>query len=185
MSALYYRLPFALAASLSLPLSACGGHSAKAPPPVAGVRVAANDEKGIDTDATIWTVLGIAKKHPRAEPGPKTGPGVNPILWQSAHDALDFVKFSAEDPLTGVMVSDWFSPAGRPNERFKVTVFIVSRVLRSDSLNVRVRRQVAGSDGAWADVEPDPKLDSQLETAILKRSRELRREWFPNEAEYE
>ncbi|HEV2302060.1 MAG TPA: DUF3576 domain-containing protein [Stellaceae bacterium] len=182
MSALYYRLPFVAAASLSLALAACGSNSAKAPAPAGVQRVAANEPHELDTDATIWTVLGIAHEHPHAEPGPKTGPGVNPILWQASHDTLDFVKFSAEDPKTGVMVSHWYSPAGRPNERFKITVFIVSRVLRTDSLNVRVRRQVRGPTGDWADARADLTIDSALDTAILRRARELRHAWFPNEA---
>jgi hypothetical protein len=180
MSALYYRLPLAAAASLSLALAACGSDTAKAP--AAPQRVAANDSQGIDTDATIWTVLGLAKEHPHAEPGPKTGPGVNPILWQAAHDTLDFVKFSAEDPQTGIMVSHWYSPQGRPNERFKITVFIVNRVLRTDSLTVRVRRQVRSPQGGWTDAQPDLKINSALDTAILRRARELRHEWFPDEA---
>lgn len=180
MSALYYRLPFVLAASLSLTLAACGSQSAKAPADVR--QVATNEEKGIDTDATIWTVLGISSEHPRQEPGPKTGPGVNPILWQSAHDTLDFVKFSAEDPQTGVMVSNWYSPEGRPNERFRITVFILNRVLRTDSLNVRVRRQLRSPQGNWADAQADLKIDSALDAAILRRARQLRHEWFPNEA---
>jgi hypothetical protein len=181
MSALYYRLPLVVAASLSLTLTACssGSQSAKAPSNVR--QVAANDDDGLDTDATIWTVLGIAKEHPHQEPGPKTGPGVNPILWQAAHDTLDFVKFEAQDPATGVMVSHWFSPEGRPNERFRVSVFITSRVLRTDSLSVRVRRQIRSPAGAWADAEPDTKLNSQLDAAILRRAREVRRQWFPSE----
>jgi hypothetical protein len=180
MSALYYRLPLALAASLSLALAACGSDGANGP--AGPQRVAANESQGIDTDATIWTVLGLAREHPHEEPGPKTGPGVNPILWQAAHDTLDFVKFSAEDPMTGVMVSHWYSPAGRPNERFKVSVFIVNRVLRADSLAVRVRRQVRSPQGEWADAQADLKIDSELDAAILRRARELRHLWFPNEA---
>jgi hypothetical protein len=185
MSALYYRLPFALAASLSLTLAACssGSQSAKAPADVR--QVASNSNDGIDTDATIWTLLGLASEHPHQEPGPKTGRGVNPILWQAAHDTLDFVKFSAEDPATGVMESHWFSPAGRPEERFKVTVFITSRVLRTDSLSVRVRRQTRSPAGTWVDAEPDMKLNSQLEAAILRQASILRRKWFPHEEEHE
>lgn len=183
MSALYYRLPVALAASLSLTLAACGSQSAKAPSSVR--QVASNEDAGLDTDATIWTMLGIAKEHPREEPGPKTGPGVNPVLWQAAHDTLAFVKFESEEPATGVMVSDWFSPAGRPNERFKVTVFITSRVLRTDALAVRVSRQVRSPEGAWVDAQADMKLNSELDAAILRRAREVRRQWFPNEVEIE
>ena len=55
----------------------------------------------IDTEATIWTMLGLAKKESQRNPGPQTGSTVSPILWQAALDTLDFVKFVSEDPLAG------------------------------------------------------------------------------------
>lgn len=203
MSPLHYRLSVALAASLSLALAACGASppatpQASAAPPVspapqanaapraggspqnpANVKPVAADAPGdIDTESTIWTVLGLAKKQSVHQPGPHTGNTVSPILWQAALDTLDFTTFSSQDPLTGELVTDWYSPKEKPNERYKVNVFILSRMLRSDAVAVTVERQQQSAEGQWADSPIDRKVDDDLETAILRRAGQLKREWM-------
>ena len=44
----------------------------------------------MDTEATIWTMLGLAKKEAQQDPGPQTGSTVSPILWQATLDTLEF-----------------------------------------------------------------------------------------------
>jgi Domain of unknown function (DUF3576) len=187
MSVIQYRLSVAFAVSFSLALAAC----AAAPPverasPSAGqpgaldAQKAASNESGeIDTEATIWTVLGLAKKESVKDPGPQTGKTVSPILWQAAHDTLDFVKYASEDPLTGSIVTDWYSPADKPNERFRVNVFILSRALRSDSITVTVDRQERAANGQWAETTIARQVETDLENAILSRARQLKRAWAP------
>lgn len=131
----------------------------------------------MDTEATLWTVLGLAKKGSVKEPGPQTGRTVSPILWQAAHDTLDFVKYTSEDPLTGSIVTDWYSPPGKPDERFRINVFILSRALHSDSLTVTVDRQVLGASGEWTETTIARQVETDLETAILDRARQLKRAW--------
>ena len=104
----------------------------------------------MDTEATIWTVLGIAKK-PSREVGPRTGAGVSPILWQATLDTLSFVEMDAADPMAGLAVTNWYSPKGKPNERLRVTVFIQARALRSDSIVVTVERQTRARRSGWQD----------------------------------
>ncbi len=181
MWAIHYRLSVALAASLSLALAAC----ASAPP--AGVtsnpatpvtaQQAASDPDEIDTDATIWTVLGLAKKRSYRQPGPQTGSTVSPILWQATLDTLDFVKFASQDPLGGSLVTDWYSPPDKPNERMRINVFILARDLRSDSLAVTVDRQELSATGQWVDTTIARKVEDDLETTILHRARQLKRAW--------
>jgi uncharacterized protein DUF3576 len=186
MYAAHYRLSAALAASLSLALTACGSSppaakasAAGSAPGVANVQPAAKDPPGeIDTEATIWTVLGLAKEGSQHQPGPQTGNTVSPILWQAAHDTLNFVKFSSEDPLTGLLVTDWYSPQDKPNERYKISVFVLSRELRSDSLAVTVDRQVRSATGQWVATTIARKVEDDLETAILRRAGQLKRAWL-------
>ncbi len=188
MSATHYRASFLLAASLSLALAAC---TASPPAEQAGERLggqasatetqqaSSSEPEDIDTEATIWTVLGLAKKESVKDPGPQTGRTVSPILWQAAHDTLDFVKYASEDPLTGSIVTDWYSPPGNPNIRYRVNVFILSRALRSDSLTVTVDRQQRGGDGQWAETTIARQVETDLENAILSRARQLKRAWTP------
>ncbi|HTV44965.1 MAG TPA: DUF3576 domain-containing protein [Stellaceae bacterium] len=186
MPALHYRLTTACAASLSLLVSGCasappGGKAAAADTAPGMTRPAvpvADQSDGMNTDATIWTVLGLARKPSQKEPGPKTGSTVSPIAWQAALDTLNFVKFSSEDPLTGMLVTDWYSPKDKPNERFRITVFVLSRELRSDTVAVTVDRQQLSPTGQWVPTTIARKVEGDLETAILRRAGQLKREWM-------
>lgn len=190
----YYRLSLALVASVSLLVSACGSDrrdtaaaaappaaaaSAAAPAPVPVVNDPGADRPGdIDTESTIWTFLGIAKKTPRVQTGPRTGPQVSPVIWEATHDALNFVKISAEDPDTGVLETNWYSPPGKTDERLRVSVFILSRALRSDSVSVTVERQVRTPNAQWQPSTVDRDVASELETAILLRARHIHAERY-------
>ena len=185
MSMNHYRALAGFAASVSLALAAC----VASPPPVEQAqaqpnatetqKAASNTPEDIDTEATIWTVLGLAKKESVKDPGPQTGRTVSPILWQAAHDTLDFVKYASEDPLTGSIVTDWYSPPGNPNVRYRVNVFILSRALHSDSLTVTVDRQQRSANGQWAETTIARQVETDLENAILSRARQLKRAWAP------
>lgn len=184
----HYRLLLALCASLSLPLAG-GLAGCSGSPPEAGadtiagarpahlaVRQVKNDTDS--TDETLWTWLGLASSRPQNPVGPQTGPTVSPTLWEATHDALHFAGVNAEDPLTGVVETKWYSPPGKPDERLRVTVFILSRVLRSDSLAVTVTREVRQSDGAWRKTPVAREVVSGIDNAILLRARHLHAERY-------
>jgi len=181
MSAAHYRLSAAFAASLSLAVAACAANqpSEQSQPGAANAQQASTSEPAeMDTEATIWTLLGLSKKESERYRGPQTGNTVSPVLWQAALDTLDFAKFASEDPLAGSLVTDWYSPAGKPNERYKVNVFILARSLRSDAVTVTVTRQARLGDGNWIETTIERKVETDLETAILNRARQLKREWM-------
>jgi Domain of unknown function (DUF3576) len=179
MSALHYRVLLAPAAILALALGACSSDSPRTAAKVK--QVASNQSSGIDTDATIWSLLGFARERPHHEPGPKTGASVNPILWQAARETLGFVKSASEDPETGELVTKWYSPQGKKEERFKIYVFVLNRTLRSDSVAVNILREERSPEGKWVLASIDKSLDSALQLAILRRATELRHKWYPHE----
>ncbi len=189
MSHLHYRLSAVFAATLSLLLVACASSrppvQAGAPPGAGGspqdpanVKAAADRSDDIDTEATIWTVLGLAKKPSEHQPGPHTGNTVSPILWQAALDTLSFTTFSTQDPLTGELVTDWYSPQGKPNERYKIQVFVLARTVRSDAVAVTVDRQELPPSGEWKSTTIARKVEDDLEAAILRRAGQLKRQWM-------
>jgi hypothetical protein len=179
MSVAHYRLSAAFVASLSLAVASCSATQSSDPPDVTNGQQASTSDPGeIDTEATIWTVLGLAKKESQRQIGPQTGSTVSPILWQATLDTLNFVSFASEDPLAGSLVTDWYSPSGKPNERYKVNVFILARSLRSDALAVTVTRQARLGDGNWLETTIARQVEDDLETAILNRARQLKREWM-------
>ena len=181
MSARYYRLLFAVAASLSLTLGGCDANwpNTYTTAPAAGPAVAvAQNTDPLDTEATLWTVLGLAKRESEQNIGPRTGDTVSPILWQAAQDSLHFAGFASEDPMTGLLVTNWYSPPGKPAERLRVSVFILSRALRSDSITVTVERQTRSPAGEWSDTPVARDVVAGLENAILQRARQIHAERY-------
>ena len=105
-----------------------------------------------------------------------TGPvtlGVNSYLWRASLDTLSFMPLANTDPVGGIINFDWFSSSDNPNERTKVTVFILDRRLRADGLRVSVFRQTRTSIG-WVDADVNPDTANKLTDAVLTRARELR-----------
>ena len=102
-----------------------------------------------------------------------SGIAVNSFLWRASLDTVSFMPLASADPFGGVILTDWYTPAENKNERFKLNVFILSRALRSDGIQVRVFKQVLAK-GGWRDVQPSPETARQLEDTILTRARQLR-----------
>ncbi len=105
--------------------------------------------------------------------GGDAGIGVNSFLWRASLDTLNFMPLASADPFGGVIITDWYSDAAAPNERFKATVYILDTRLRADALNVSIFRQQQ-VNGQWVDATVDPDTEIQIENAILTRARQLR-----------
>ncbi len=99
---------------------------------------------------------------------------VNVYLWRATLDTVSFMPLSSADPFGGVIITDWFTPPESNGERFKMTVYILSRDLRADGLKVAVFRQLRDTTGNWVDGPVSASTASQLENAILTRAREMR-----------
>jgi hypothetical protein len=103
-----------------------------------------------------------------------SGIGVNGFLWRASLDTLSFLPLSSADPFGGVIITDWYAPPESPAERFKVTVYILGRELRSDGVRVAVFRQKRDTGSEWIDANAGKNTSTSLENAILTRARELR-----------
>jgi hypothetical protein len=106
--------------------------------------------------------------------GGGSGISVNSYLWRATLDSVAFMPLASADPFGGVIISDWYSPPETPNERFKVTIYVLDRELRADGIRAAVFKQRRDTNGNWVDAQVDPKTDTELENAILTRARQLR-----------
>jgi hypothetical protein len=77
------------------------------------------------------------------------------------------------DPFGGVLVTDWYAPPTTSGERFKATVYVLGRQLRSDGVRVALFRQVQ-QGGGWVDAPISPATATDIENKVLARARELR-----------
>ncbi|HEX4111048.1 MAG TPA: DUF3576 domain-containing protein, partial [Stellaceae bacterium] len=51
------------------------------------------------------------------------GVAVNSYLWHASLDTISFMPIASADPFGGTIITDWYSPHGVTNERFKLNVF--------------------------------------------------------------
>jgi len=98
---------------------------------------------------------------------------VNALLWRAALDIASFVPLDDVDTFGGSIVTEWHQPKTKPNQRLKLTMFVVGRELRSDAITVRTYIQNRlGTE--WVDAGRDEALGRKLEDLVLTRARELR-----------
>jgi hypothetical protein len=98
---------------------------------------------------------------------------VNALLWRAALDIASFVPLDDVDTFGGSIVTEWHQPKETPNQRLKLTIFVIGRELRSDAITVRAYIQNRlGTE--WVDAGRDGALGRKLEDLVLARARELR-----------
>ncbi len=130
---------------------------------------------GPQTEGSIFGPGGInLLGGDRDEPAAGGGIGVNSFLWRASIDTVSFMPLLSADPFGGVIITDWYAPPESPDERFKMTVYILDRALRSDALRVAVFRQQRADGGQWEDRPASDTTAASLENKILDRARQLR-----------
>ena len=166
-----------LALGLTLPvLAACGGENQ---------RMVQNDEYGdyrrgavrqrpLGTNAGI-VVFGVDKEREAREGAAAAGTGlsVNAYLWRATLDTLSFMPLASADPFGGTIITEWYSPPGSQNERFRAQAYVMGRQLRSDGVRVQVFRQMLDR-GQWVDSPVSGATNAEFEDKVLARARELR-----------
>ncbi|WP_428532745.1 DUF3576 domain-containing protein [Rhodopila sp.] len=174
--------PAALIAVLAL--AACSANDVKpntTPPDFMGLGsgsagdVSVNRLGGNDSG----TIFGIGNGGPNDRNragvggGAGTGIGVNAFLWRGALDTIAFMPLASADPFGGVIITDWYTPPGTNGERFKATIYILSRDLRSDGLRVNIYRQIL-QNGQWMDATVSDSTVGDIENKVLARARHMR-----------
>jgi hypothetical protein len=109
-----------------------------------------------------------------AQAAQTSGIGVNSYLWRATLDTLAFMPLASADPYGGTVITDWYANPEKPDERFKVTVYILDTRLRADGLNVTTFKQTRDASGNWVEAPVAAQTDIDLENSILTRARQLR-----------
>jgi hypothetical protein len=101
--------------------------------------------------------------------------GVNSFLWRASLDTITFLPLASADPFGGVILTEWYEDPNARGERFKITILILDRQLRADSLRVTLFKQRKDEKtGNWVDEPTEPATNRKLEDTILTRARQLR-----------
>lgn len=146
-------------------LSACSGFGpAPEEPKGPGSILTGKDEQGIK----IGEIFSGSNT--------STGLPINAILWRASLDIVSPLPIDDVDAFGGSIVSEWYAVPETPNERIKLSIFVLSQELRSDGIRVVVNTQNRASNGDWIDGGIDEELSRKLEELILTRAREIRAE---------
>ncbi len=122
------------------------------------------------TDDRNLSVPGLSGK--KSSGTPTT---VNRYLWAASLETVNFLPISSADPISGLILTDWYVNPESTRERFKINVYILDSSLRADALKVTVFRQTReAASGAWIDARVNPATPREMENAILTRARQLR-----------
>ena len=62
-------------------------------------------------------------------------------LWRASLDVLDFMPLTSANYSGGVIITDWYSEQGNPDESIKITVRFLSNEIRSDNLRIIVHKK--------------------------------------------
>jgi hypothetical protein len=163
-----------LAMSLTVGLGACG--LVKPNPTNPGYQGLGSPTDPFNTGGTLGGDAGLFNfggSKNNGTGGGGAGIGVNAFLWRGALDTLSFLPLTSADPFGGVIITDWYSPADAPGERFKATAYILGKDLRSDGIRVSVFRQV-NQGGRWVDAPVSSVVQADIENKVLDRARKLR-----------
>jgi hypothetical protein len=98
---------------------------------------------------------------------------VNPFIWRASLDTISFMPLASADALGGVIVTDWYTSPGAPNERVKITIYVTNPQLRADAIKVTIYKQV-NKGGTWVNATADAASATEMENIILSKARQLR-----------
>lgn len=166
---------FAVVGAFALILSACSGVQLGE----SVVHQKTSAEKAFDGESqSVFGEGGISfgDNDNNAPVSQGNGIGVNAFLWRATLDTVSFMPLTSADPFGGVILTDWYSPAEAPNERYKLNIYILGQALRADGIRVAAFRQLKNQSNDWQSVNLDPKAVTDIENSILTRARQLRTE---------
>ncbi len=117
--------------------------------------------------------LSLGKDRSKKTTTATVGLPINPYLWRGSLETIDFMPLASADPFAGIIITDWYTSQGVPNERCKINIFIKGYEMKTDNLKVNSFCQSL-SNGQWLDIENSDDNDAKLENAILNKAKKIR-----------
>ena len=98
---------------------------------------------------------------------------VNGYLWRATLNILSFVPLISTDALSGIIITDWYANKNIQNQRLKITAYINTNELKSESINIKVEIQ-SFKNNIWSQPLTSKSLAIQIEDSILNEARNLK-----------
>ena len=98
---------------------------------------------------------------------------VNGYLWRATLNILSVVPLISTDALSGIIITDWYANKNIQNQRLKITAYINTNELKSESINIKVEIQ-SFKNNIWSQPLTSNSLATQIEDSILNEARNLK-----------
>ncbi|MDB0053377.1 DUF3576 domain-containing protein [Alphaproteobacteria bacterium] len=98
---------------------------------------------------------------------------VNGYLWRATLNILSVAPLISTDALSGTIITDWYSNKNIQNQRLKITAYINTNELKSESINIKVEIQ-SFKNNIWSQPLTSKSLATQIEDSILNEARNLK-----------
>ena len=98
---------------------------------------------------------------------------VNGYLWRATLNILSVAPLISTDALSGIIITDWYANKNIQNQRLKITVYINSNELKSESIKIKVEIQ-SFKNNTWSQPLTNKSLATQIEDSILNEARNLK-----------
>ena len=98
---------------------------------------------------------------------------VNGYLWRATLNILSVAPLISTDALSGTIITDWYANKNIQNKRLKITVYINSNELKSESIKIKVEIQ-SFKNNTWSQPLTNKSLATQIEDSILNEARNLK-----------
>ena len=97
-------------------------------------------------------------------------------LWRASLETIDFMPLSTVDYSGGVIITDWYSDSGNPNEAIKITLRFLSNEIQSNSIKVIVHNKNCGPSENCTISEIESNIKFELQKTILSKAATLEKE---------
>ena len=98
---------------------------------------------------------------------------VNGYLWRATLNILSVAPLISTDALSGTIITDWYANKNIQNQRLKITVYINTNELKSESIKIKVEIQ-SFKNNIWSQPLTSKSLATQIEDSILNEARNLK-----------
>ena len=98
---------------------------------------------------------------------------VNGYLWRATLNILSVVPLISTDALSGIIITDWYANKNIQNQRLKITAYINTNELKSESIKIKVEIQ-SFKNNTWSQPLTNKSLATQIEDSILNEARNLK-----------
>ena len=91
-------------------------------------------------------------------------------LWRASLDVLDFMPLTSANYSGGIIITDWYSEQGNPDESIKITIRFLSNEVRSDAINVDIFYKKCIATNNCKINKQDGQLKKEITRQILSKA---------------